>query len=119
METHEERRLSARIRGDFKIQISDGEASISVKTVDLSTSGIRINCSRTIPLFHEISLSLALPEVKNQTPILFKCNGIVVRSEKKLHGTGYNVALAFVAMQEHNKQKLVAFLKRALSLESS
>ena len=112
----QERRLSARIKGSFKITITHKNDTIVVNTIDLSSSGLRFKSTKNIPLFREISLSLTLPVKKTKKrDNVFKCNAIVVRSEKSHFGDGYNVALAFVDI---DKEYLISFLEKVTKQQS-
>jgi len=109
-EEFQEKRLSARIKGNFKMTVTDNNEEITVNAIDLSSSGLRFKSSNNIPLFREISLSLQLP-MKSGDKGNFRCSAIVVRSEKSHYQEGYNIALTFVDVEDTDKKALIRFLE--------
>ena len=108
-----EKRTLTRLKGHFKIHIQEGADQQMVKTIDVSSSGLRFKSPKAFPLFREVSLSLSLPVEKGRKEQLLECSAIVVRSEKSTMGGGYNVALSFVGMDEKVKKNLEHFIEQA------
>ncbi|MBN2143627.1 MAG: PilZ domain-containing protein [Candidatus Aureabacteria bacterium] len=109
-ETFNEKRLFARIQGNFKISLSQGGGQIEVPAIDLSLSGLRFRSPRNIPLFREVALSLDLKEPDKVTELT--CNGIIVRSEKGDLEDYYNIALTFIDLSDQDKNHLALFLEK-------
>lgn len=111
-EDFKEKRLSARIKGEFNITITESHESIVVNTIDLSSSGLRFKSRNNIPLFREISLTLALPgKTEKHKESIFNCHAIVVRSEKSHVEEAYNIALTFIDVEEKDLKVLMKFLE--------
>lgn len=114
-EDFKERRLSARIKGEFNITITESHESIVVNTIDLSSSGLRFKSTKNIPLFREIGLTLALPgKTEKHKESIFNCHAIVVRSEKSHVDENYNIALTFIDVEEADLKILMRFLEESL-----
>ena len=111
-EEFQEKRLSARIKGNFKMTVTDNNEEITVNAIDLSSSGLRFKSSNNIPLFREISINLQLPLRSSKTEE-FRCNAIVVRSERSHYQEGYNIALTFVDVEDEDRKTLQTFLEKA------
>ena len=106
-----ERRLSARIKGEFNITITESKETIVVNTIDLSSSGLRFKSQKNLPLFREISLTLALPgKTEKHKETGFNCHAIVVRSEKSHVEDAFNIALTFIDVEEKDLKVLMKFL---------
>ncbi|EKD27473.1 MAG: hypothetical protein ACD_79C00709G0002 [uncultured bacterium] len=112
-----EKRLSARIKGNFKIKITDDDETITVNSIDLSSSGLCFKSSKNIPLFREINFSILLPLEKGKKEKNFSCSAIVVRSEKSHYNDMYNIALTFVDIEDDDKEKLIKFLENVVNLK--
>ena len=111
-EDFKEKRLSARIKGEFNIKITESHESIVVNTIDLSSSGLRFKSQKNIPLFREIGLTLALPgKTEKHKESGFNCHAIVVRSEKSHVEEAFNIALTFIDVEEKDLKVLMKFLE--------
>ena len=107
-----ERRLSARIKGEFNITITESHEMIVVNTIDLSSSGLRFKSQNNIPLFREIGLTLSLPgKTEKHKEAVFNCHAIVVRSEKSHLENAFNIALTFIDVEERDLKVLMRFLE--------
>lgn len=112
IEDFKEKRLSARIKGEFNIKITESHESIVVNTIDLSSSGLRFKSQKNIPLFREIGLTLALPgKTEKHKESVFNCHAIVVRSEKSHVEEAFNIALTFIDVEEKDLKVLMKFLE--------
>jgi c-di-GMP-binding flagellar brake protein YcgR len=107
-----EKRLSARIKGNFHMTIQEDREEITVNAIDLSSSGLRFKSLKNIPLFREISINLQLP-FQSSKKEEFRCNAIVVRNERSHYQEGYNIALTFVDVEDDDRKILHAFLEQA------
>ena len=112
IEEFKEKRLSARIKGEFNIKITESDETIVVNTIDLSSSGLRFKSQKNLPLFREIALTLALPgKTEKQKESIFNCHAIVVRSEKSHVEEAYNIALTFVDVEDKDLDVLMKFFE--------
>lgn len=113
-EEFKEKRLSARIKGEFNITITESNERIVVNTIDLSSSGLRFKSQNNLPLFREIALTLALPgKTEKHKESIFNCHAIVVRSEKSHVEDAYNIALTFIDVEEKDLKILMKFLENS------
>lgn len=111
MDDHrKERRLSARLKGQFQIHITDEKKDLKCLSMDISLRGLQFRAATPMSLFHELSIKLALPFGDKTEELSFEA--IVVRCEEGIAIDGYQIALLFVDMENHVRSKLQQFLEK-------
>ena len=105
-----ERRLRARIRGTFKVNVVDGVEEVLVQSIDLGASGMCFGTNRQMSLFREISLSFKLPGQSNEPEATFHCHAVVVSCDRRAHNDGYFVALSFLEVSDDDREIFNRFL---------
>lgn len=105
-----ERRRTPRVKCDFTIEIESQKSSISAHAINISASGIYLECNHPIPLFREIGIGIRLPGVEE----LIECVGVVVRSEKAADKGVYNTAIFFEDMGEEDKDLLIKYVDKQI-----
>lgn len=103
-----ERRKSPRVKCDFNIEIESQKSSISGHAINISTSGMYLECDNPVPLFREISVGIKLPGVED----IIECTGVVVRSEKDPIKDCHNIAIFFEDIAPEDKQKLAECIEK-------
>jgi len=105
-----ERRQSPRVKCDFNIEIESQKSDISGHALNISTSGMYLECDNSIPLFREIRVGIKLPGVDE----LIECTGVVVRSEKDPKKDCYDVAIFFEDIDVEDKEKLASYIDKKM-----
>jgi c-di-GMP-binding flagellar brake protein YcgR len=105
-----ERRKAPRIKCDFNIEIESQKSDVSGHALNISTSGMYLECDNHIPLFREIRVGIKLPGVDD----IIECTGVVVRSDKDPKKDCYDVAIFFEDIEPEDKEKLAECIDRKM-----
>jgi len=108
-------RKAVRIKGDFSLELRDGNKLKVGKAIDVSLRGLCCEANGKVPVFEEIEIRFQLPSSK----YVLSCKGVLVRCEHaKTHGK-FIMAFYFTYWEPLSKRKMTAFLKSKLLSEAA
>jgi c-di-GMP-binding flagellar brake protein YcgR len=115
-----ERRQYPRIKEDFPLKIAADGYDFITTTRNISCVGAYCHIEKYIPPFTKIMIRLTLPIMVNRVNKNYtvECKGVVVRTEDENEG-GFNVAIFFNEIGEHERQKISKYIGQLLSQNSS
>lgn len=100
--TRRDRRLDARVRGGFRLELDSAQTGKLLQVCDLSASGVSFRITTRLPYMERVSCLLWLQDDDRPGQLgEHSCTGVVVRCDALEHAdtgaeAGYEVALFFI-----------------------
>ena len=116
-----ERRRAPRVSERVPLGITEGGATLTAETVNLSANGAYCTLDRFLAPMTKLQLDYELPGHTGRR-VRIRCTGVVVRSEPIIvspHQGRYHVAIFFTDLSERHRSALSRFVRQRLSHPST
>jgi hypothetical protein len=108
-----ERRRHPRVAKELALKIKTDKYDLVTRTQNLSCIGAYCSVNKYIPALTKLSIMLLLPTKGKNTHSKVQCKGVVVRTEDN-PPSGFNVAIYFNDINQHEKEKISKYINQYL-----
>lgn len=115
-----ERRKKPRAPANFDLHLEFPGQSGSARVRDISSSGVRCESERPVPMMTQVQMRIVLPGGASDAPREIVCRGAVVRSEPITRsvsgaatvrsGAPFDIAIFFTEMRDSDREDVEAFV---------
>jgi c-di-GMP-binding flagellar brake protein YcgR len=111
LKTDAERRRHSRVPASIPFKLKAGGKAEKFDLMDLSESGVRIRCARSLPAMTRIQVSMVLPakRVGGKSDVRVETTGVVVWSHKA-DTKSFDTGVFFSELEDHQRTTLRAFV---------
>ena len=117
-DTFIERRRHPRADVEYKavLETASGE-KVSLRTRNISGSGIYFYAEKRLTEFTEVSLAISLPSVGKMKELSFRCPGVIVRVEEgaDMADWPFAAAIHFTGLEESHRAAICAYVDAVLA----